>query len=118
MENQLVVRRENAFVPGQVAVAGEDATRRFVEFFTANIRNRNAGAAYLRAVSDFFAWCEESGLRELAALEPVHVAAYVEQLGRTHSTPSVKQDLAVFDWLVIGQVVATNPASETRGQAR
>src|SRR5512134_467337 len=119
MEKQLIVRGESALIPGQIAAGGEKATRRFVEFFTANIRNRNTRAAYLRAVSDFFAWCEESGLRELAALQPVHVAAYVEQLGKTHSAPSVKQHLAavrmLFDWLVVGQVVATNPASVVRG---
>jgi integrase/recombinase XerD len=49
----------------------------------------------------------------------VHVAAYVEQLGKTHSAPSVKQHLAavrmLFDWLVVGQVVAGNPASVVRG---
>ena len=110
---------ENALVPRQIAVAGERALRRFIEFFTANIRNRNTRAAYLRAVSDFFQWCEGSGLRELGALQPVHVAAYVEQLGKTHSAPSVKQHLAavrmLFDWLVVGQVVAGNPASVVRG---
>src|SRR5512132_2291714 len=119
MSNQLVVRGERAPIPGQVAAAGEGATRRFIEFFTANIRNRNTRAAYMRAVSDFFEWCEESGLRELSAFQPVHVAAYVEQLGKTHSAPSVKQHLAavrmLFDWLVVGQVVATNPASVVRG---
>ena len=119
MEKHLVVRGERAPIPGQIAVAGEGATRRFVEFFTANIRNRNTRAAYMRAVSDFFAWCEGVGLAELRALQPVHVAAYVEQLGKTHSAPSVKQHLAavrmLFDWLVVGQVVATNPASVVRG---
>ena len=42
-------------------------------------------------------------------MEPVHVAAYVEQLGQTHSAPSGKQHLAtvrtLFDRLVVGQVV-------------
>jgi hypothetical protein len=35
--------------------AGQDATRRFVEFFTANIRNLNTRAAYAQAVSQFLA---------------------------------------------------------------
>src|SRR5512132_2923935 len=119
MGNQLIVRGVRAPIPGQVTAAGESARKRFVEFFTANIRNRNTRVAYLRAVSDFFEWCEESGLRELSAFQPVHVAAYVEQLGKTHSAPSVKQHLAavrmLFDWLVVGQVVAANPASVVRG---
>ena len=67
----------------------------------------------------FFRWCEQRGLRELGRLEPVHVAAYVEHLGKTHAAPSVKQHLAavrmLFDWLVVGQVVRSNPASVVRG---
>jgi site-specific recombinase XerD len=119
MENRLLVRGERTPIPAPVATAGENARRRFIEFFTANIRNRNTRAAYLRAVSGFFRWCEEAGIAELEALEPVHVAAWIEQLGRTHSAPSVKQHLAairmLFDWLVVGQAVKANPASVVRG---
>jgi site-specific recombinase XerD len=47
------------------------------------------------------------------------VAAYIEQLSRTRSAPSVKQHLAairmLFDWLVVGQIVPSNPASVVRG---
>ncbi len=55
----------------------------------------------------------------LDEVQPVHVAAYVEQLGRCMSAPSVKQHLAcirmLFDWLVTGQVVPVNPAHSVRG---
>ena len=81
MDNQLLVPETNDFIPLQVAAAGATAARRFIEFFTANIRNRNTRQAYARAVCDFFRWCEGRGLRDLKRLEPVHVAAYVEQLG-------------------------------------
>lgn len=105
-------------VPAIVADQGERAATRFVEFFTANIRNRNTRRAYGNAVSDFFAWCERVGL-ELVAIQPVHVAAYVEQLGQEKAPPTVKQHLAairmLFDWMVIGQVVPSNPASSVRG---
>src|ERR1035441_8436204 len=33
------------------------AAKRFIEYFTANIRNPNTRRAYLRAVLDFSAWC-------------------------------------------------------------
>jgi site-specific recombinase XerC len=50
---------------------------------------------------------------------PLHVAAYIEQLGRERSAPTVKQRLAairhLFDWLVTGQVMPVNPASSVRG---
>ncbi|MBV9480906.1 MAG: site-specific integrase, partial [Acidobacteria bacterium] len=120
METALVVvGGTDTVLPVSIAAAGDQAARRFIEFFTANIRNPNTRTAYLRAVSDFFGWTETVGLHQLEMLEPVHVAAYVEQLGTTHSATSVKQHLAavrmLFDWLVVGQVVRSNPASVVRG---
>jgi site-specific recombinase XerD len=106
-------------VPGIIADAGEHATRRFLEFFAATIRNKNTRTAYLHAVSRFFAWCEHHKLGQLADIEPLHVAAYIEALGKDFEKPTVKQHLAairmLFDWLVTGQVVATNPAHAVRG---
>src|ERR1700722_754434 len=119
MKNGLIVVDQQTLVPAQIAAAGAPARKRFIEFFTANIRNRNTRLAYARAVSDFFAWCETAGLTSLEHLQPVHVAAYIEQLCQTRSAPSVKQHLAairmLFDWLVVGQVVPSNPASVVRG---
>jgi len=105
-------------LPAIIANAGERAGRRFVEFFTANIRNPNTRAAYARAVGDFFAWLDERDV-PLEGVEPVIVAAYVEQLGRTKSAPTVKQSLAairmLFDFMVVGQILPMNPASSVRG---
>ena len=108
MKNGLIVVDHQTPVPAAIAAAGAAARKRFVEFFTANIRNRNTRLAYARAVSDFFAWCETAGLSTLDGVEPVHVAAYIEQLSQTRSAPSVKQHLAAVrmrfdDWLVVGQ---------------
>jgi integrase/recombinase XerD len=93
--------------------------QRFWEFFTVNIRNPNTRRAYFKAVEGFAAWCEEKGLADLAGVTPMHVAAYVEQLGRTHSKPTVKQHLAairmLFDWLVTRHIMKTNPAHAVRG---
>ena len=103
-------------LPRIITEAGENASRRFVEFFTANIRNRNTRLAYPRAIQRFFRWCEKQNL-ELIDIEPFHVAAFIEQ--HPGSRPSQKQNLAairmLFDWLVVGQVVAMNPASSVRG---
>ena len=105
-------------VPSPVMAEGERAAARYVEFFTAQIRNPNTRAAYARAASAFFAWCERHGL-PLPAIQPVHVAAYIERIGRERSAPTVKQQLAairmLFDWLVVGQVVPHNPAAAVRG---
>ncbi len=101
-------------LPAIIAQAGDRAARRFIEFFTATIHNGHTRRAYARAVADFFAWCEPHGL-SLPAIEPVHVAAYIEQLTRGKAAPSVKQALAaigmLFDWLTSGGVIAFNPAA-------
>jgi site-specific recombinase XerD len=106
-------------LPALIRNAGHLAARRFIEFFTAEIRNPNTRRAYWRAVTAFFNWLEDNKLDELALIQPIHVAAYVEQLQNTHSKPSVKQHLAairmLFDYLVVGQVVPVNPASSVRG---
>jgi integrase/recombinase XerD len=83
------------------------------------IRNKNTRTAYLHAASRFFAWCEHHQLGGIDDIEPLHVAAYIEVLGRDFEKPTVKQHLAairmLFDWLVTGQIVATNPAHAVRG---
>jgi site-specific recombinase XerD len=106
-------------VPAIVAGAGDAAAKRFLEFFAVTIRNKNTRTAYLHAASRFFAWCEHHQLGALDEIEPLHVAAYIEALGKDFEKPTVKQHLAairmLFDWLVTGQVVATNPAHAVRG---
>ncbi|MGA2986227.1 MAG: tyrosine-type recombinase/integrase [Terriglobia bacterium] len=93
--------------------------RRVLEFFTANIRNPNTRKAYGKAAGEFAAWCESHGIGHLRDVQPVHVAAYVEDLQRRIAAPSVKLQLAgirmLFDWLVVGQVLPVNPASAVRG---
>jgi integrase/recombinase XerD len=77
-----------------IADAGERTAWRFVEFFTATLRNPNTREAYARAVGRFLAWCEGWGLRHLRAITPVVVAAYIEQLPA--SKPTVKQHLSAI----------------------
>ena len=59
------------------------------------------------------------GVSALPQVQPIHVAAYVEALGKTHAPSTVKLRLAairmLFDWLVTGQVIATNPATSVKG---
>ena len=50
--NQLFPFTAHAF-PALVAAAGDQARVRFLEFFTANIRNRNTRRAYAQAVREF-----------------------------------------------------------------
>ena len=119
MSNKTLQRLTSTELPALITHAGKKAAIRFLEFFTVHIRNPNTRAAYGRAAAAFLQWCEERGLSELRQLQPVHVAAYIEQLGRERSAPTVKQHLAcirmLFDWLVTGQVIPSNPAHAVRG---
>jgi site-specific recombinase XerD len=106
-------------VPAAIAGASDTAVRRFLEFFAATIRNKNTRMAYYRAVTDFFAWLEAAGVVALVDIEPLHVATYIEALQERMAKPTVKQHLAairmLFDWLVTGGILATNPATSVRG---
>jgi integrase/recombinase XerD len=122
--------RSALVVPAMVANAGDRAARRFLEFFAASIENDNTCLAYYRAVSSFFAWLDQHGIGELPDIEPFHVAAYLKALRvsaagnpaakeRVAAKLTVKQHLAairmLLDWLIVGQVLAINPAHAVRG---
>ena len=119
--NDVVIQAQPQTLQGLPSLfqAVPDNGKRFWEFFTVNIRNKNTRRAYFKAISTFAAWCEEKHLHDLAAVTPMHVAAYIEHLGKTHSKPTVKQHLAairmLFDWLITGQAMPTNPAHAVRG---
>ena len=105
-----------AGVPRQFSLNEASANRAF-EFFAVTIRNPNIRKAYTRAAADFATWCELHGIADVRQVQPVHVAAYIE--GLQIAAPSIKQRLAalrmLFDWLVVGQVMPTNPAGSVRG---
>lgn len=105
-------------IPASIAYAGRNASKRFLEFFAATIRNKNTRMAYYRAVMKFFQWTESLELA-LVDIEPLHMAAYVEKLSDEYAPPTAKQHLAairmLFNWLVTGHVVEMNPATAVRG---
>ena len=100
-------------------VARPAARTRLRDFFSSHIRNPNTRRAYLEALRQFSAFCAKLDITDLAQVEPVHVAAFVEDQLQKHSKPTVKQRLAalrmLFDWMVVGQVIAVNPAHAVRG---
>lgn len=105
-------------LPALIRDAGERAGRRFLEFFTANIRNPGTRRVYGHAVSRFCHWCECRDV-SLQQVSPFVIAAHIEQLTGQLSAPTVKLHLAairmLFDWLVTGQVLPVNPAASVRG---
>src|ERR1700760_3551895 len=113
-----LVRAGLESLPAIIRAQGERAGRRFIEFFTATIRNRNTRMAYARAVKQFFDWCEDHRLA-LDDIEPIAIATYIEELSSKIARPSVKQHLAairqLFDYLVTGGILLSNPAGSVRG---
>jgi site-specific recombinase XerC len=117
--NQVVPFAHPPALPALVTAAGDRAGVRFLEFFASAIRNPHTRRAYARAASDFLAWCGGAGVTSITAVQPLHVAAWIELQTQALSAPTVKQHLAairhLFDWLVTGQIVPHNPAASVRG---
>jgi integrase/recombinase XerD len=121
MSQELITRKNTSgalTLPDIITREGERTTKRFLEFFTANIRNKNTRLSYARAVGQFLDWCEHRQVT-LAKIEPMIVAAYVEELTQAWALQTVKQHLAairmLFDWMVVGQEMPFNPAASVRG---
>lgn len=86
--------------PALILIGGDSARVRFLEFFTANIRNPHTRRSYARAAVEFLTWCETQGVTALPAIQPVHVAAWIEELGRSQAVPTVKLRLAAIRHLL------------------
>ncbi len=129
---ELIRARGIEFVPALILELGADAAGRFLTYFTDNIRNVHTRRAYHRWVLYFFDWCDHKGL-DFQAVKSFHVSAFIEGLlsdqaqnivpdkrdPGPYGKSSVKQALAavrmLYDWLIIGQVSAVNPAHAVRG---
>ena len=77
----LIVLDSSFTPPPLIDRAGDRAARRFLEYFTVNIRNKNTRAAYARAATDFLYWCETSGLYSDAVRLARSWAGYVDEPG-------------------------------------
>ena len=56
------------------------ASERFFDFFTSNIRNKQARRAYYNAACRISEFCAERGVHDLAHGRPVHVAGIFRYL--------------------------------------
>ncbi len=92
IENTSMSRISHRITPVLFNDSDETETR-FWEFYTPNIRNPNTRMAYLMAAYRFADWCEARGLA-LDRVEPMVVAAYIDQLTKAYAPATVKQHLA------------------------
>ena len=119
MSTSVILSPAAGLLPAPLFTPTPKAARRVLEFFTAQINNDHTRKAYLNATRRFAEWCEAHGLHELAAVQAFHVAAFVKDLQGQFTPPTVKQHLAalrmLFNWLVTGHIMETNPAHAVRG---
>ena len=94
--------RRHAFGP-----AGPDRRRRrscrapIRGVFYGEIRNPNTRRAYGRAVAEFLTWCEQRHVPSVAAIQPVHVAAWIEAQTKTHAAPPNQTITGHIDFLQV-----------------
>ena len=103
--------------------------KRMLEFFTAQLSTTPTPAAPTSTAARRFAAFgagvfqdHRIGLvltAELSEVQPVHVAAFIQDLQGQLAPATVKQHLAalrvLFDWLVTGHILQLNPAHAVRG---
>ena len=90
----ILVSPSRELQPAPLFTPTPKAAKRVLEFFTAQINNRHTRKAYLNATRRFAEWCGAHGIRQLADVQPFHVAAFVKDLQGEFSPPTVKQSLA------------------------
>jgi hypothetical protein len=60
-ETALGLTKAGSFqVPALIADIGPEATKRYFEFFTVPVRNKNTRIAYYHAIGQFLEWCQTS----------------------------------------------------------
>ena len=105
--------------PAPLFTPTPQAAKRMLEFFTAQLNNPHTRRAYLNAARRFAAWCQDHRIGQLTDVQPVHVAAFIQDLQGQLAPATVKQHLAalrvLFDWLVTGHILQLNPAHAVRG---
>jgi len=120
MTTEIILSPATALQPVPLFTPPPNTARRVLEFFTAQVNNDHTRKANLNATRRFAAWCNQKGIRQLADVQAFHVAAFLRDLQGDFSAPTVKRHLAalrmLFDWLVTGHVLETNPAHAVRGQ--
>lgn len=120
---QLIVHNTLSSWPPAIAEAPERVQYTLLEFFVARLRNSHTRRAYRIAIEAFLGFSASmEGGRRLETITSLHVATWVEIMGRDGLTPpTIKQRLAAvrmfFRTLVERQILASDPTATVRGPA-
>ena len=118
-ETNAVATRRGIALPELVARADEKTQGDFLQFFLAEIRNKNTRETYARHTRRFFAWCEDRGVEDLRQIEPLLVSAYIELLTKRYKERTVQNVrsalVSLYDYLVArNNDISFNPARPVR----
>ena len=118
-ETNQLAHQSGIRLPALVARADEKTQYDFLQFFLAEIRNKNTRETYARHVRRFFAWCEARGTEDMRQIEPLIVSAYIELLTHRYKERTVQNVrsalVSLYDYLVArNNDVAFNPARPVR----
>ena len=114
-----IVAHRGIPLPELVARADKKTQYDFLQFFLAEIRNKNTRETYARHVRRFFDWCQARGVEDLRQIEPLLVSAYVEILTKRYKERTVQNVrsalVSLYDYLVAhGGEISFNPARPVR----
>jgi hypothetical protein len=103
-----------------IAAAGERASWRSIDFFTAKIRDPKKRRAYTRAWGIFLHWCDERG-PSLETIRPFDVNTFdvntintIRSRQKTHSAPDVKQQAAAIRMLFMADHESSDSVQPSR----
>lgn len=103
-------------LPAIIANGGRETVKKYYEFLTVPVRNKNTRSAYRIALERFFDWCARHGFLYVEDIEPIHVAAYIE--AHPGSLATKKQHMAairqLFSYLTEKGTLSMNPAREVK----
>ena len=88
---EILVSPSRELHPASLFTPTPKAAKRVLDFFTAQINNRHTRKAYLNAPRRFAGWCDAHSIRQLADVQPFHVAAFVKDLPGGHCHVNASQ---------------------------
>lgn len=81
------MKRQRAFERNIASGQKSLRNRERMDAFASIALTKKIGPALMRAARICLIWCSDHGVRDLTAITPIHVAGWIEELGRSLSPP-------------------------------
>ncbi|MDH6147173.1 MULTISPECIES: site-specific integrase [Paraburkholderia] len=96
MSQQVAMLSLQAPFPVLVTAAGDRAGILFLGFLASTVHNPHTRRPYARAASGFLGWCAVVGASSITAIQPQHVATWIELQTQTWPAATVRLQLAAI----------------------